>query len=29
MDDRAQVTDFVLGDEFARVLTETTQSLVG
>src|SRR5437870_2406269 len=28
MDDRAHVTDFVLGDEFAKVLTETTQSLV-
>ncbi len=28
MDDQAQVTDFVLGDEFAKVLTETTQSLV-
>src|SRR2546428_67266 len=28
MDDRAQVTDFVLGDEFAKVLTETTLLLV-
>jgi PAS domain S-box-containing protein len=28
MDDQARVTDFVLGDEFAKVLTETTQSLV-
>jgi PAS domain S-box-containing protein len=28
MDARREVADFVLGDEFAKVLTETTQSLV-